>query len=84
MSAAGRSAFSPATAHAALDHVVAGAEMDVTISERSEKFPDTEGIAKIDGLIVFVNGATNVGDTVRVRITARRERMAFADVIAAP
>lgn len=79
-----RSAFTPATAHAALDHVVAGAEMDVTISERSEKFPDTEGIAKIDGLIVFVNGATNVGDTVRVRITARRERMAFADVIAAP
>ena len=79
-----RRAFTPATAHAALDHVVAGAEMDVTISERSEKYPDTEGIAKIDGLVVFVTGATNVGETVRVRITARRQSMAFAEIIAAP
>lgn len=79
-----RRAFTPASARTALDHVVAGAEMDVTILERSNKFPDTEGIAKIDGLIVFVDGATNVGETVRVRISARRERMAFADVIAAP
>ncbi|MDY0150118.1 MAG: TRAM domain-containing protein [Kiritimatiellia bacterium] len=79
-----RRAFTPDTAHAALAHVIAGAEMEVTILERSTKFPDTEGVAKIDGLVVFVTGATNVGDTVRIRITARRERVAFADVIAAP
>lgn len=79
-----RRAFTPDTAKAALDHVVAGAELDLEILERSEKFPDREGVAKIDGLVVFVTGATNVGETVRARITARRETVAFAEVLAAP
>lgn len=79
-----RRAFTPDTAKAALDHVVAGAELDLEILEHSEKFPDREGVAKIDGLVVFVTGATNVGETVRARITARRETVAFAEVLPSP
>ena len=64
--------------------VIAGAEMDVVITERSTKNPETEGVAKINGLVVFVNGATTVGEHVNVRITARRERMAFAELTGKP
>lgn len=60
-------------------HVVSGAEMDVIIAEASSKNPDTEGVAKVNGLVVFVNGATNIGERLNVRITDRRERMAFAE-----
>ena len=59
-------------------HVVAGAEMDVIITEASSKNPETEGVAKVAGLVVFVNGATTIGERVNVRITDRRERVAFA------
>ncbi len=64
--------------------VIAGAEMDVVITERSTKNPETEGVAKVNGLVVFVNGATTVGERVNVRITARRERMAFAELTGKP
>ena len=65
-------------------HVIPGAEMDVVISEASEKNPTTEGVAKVAGLVVFVNGATTVGERVNVRITDRRERMAFAELTGKP
>ena len=76
-------AAAPAAADRAA-HVVPGLELDLTISEASLKNPGTEGVARVDGLVVFVEGATTVGDTVRARITQRRERSANAVVIPAP
>ena len=61
------------------DPVVVGAEMDVVIAEASSKNPETEGVAKIGGLVVFVNGVTTIGERVNVRITERREKLAFAE-----
>ena len=69
-----RAAFVPPAG----DPVVAGAEMDVVISEASEKNPTTEGVARIGGLVVFVNGVTAIGERVNVRIVERRERVAMA------
>ena len=65
-------------------HVVAGAEMDVVITEASSRNPDTEGVARIKGLVVFVKGVTTIGERVNVRIIERRERMAFAEVTGNP
>ena len=76
-----RRVFAPAAAHSSAPQVVAGAELDLEIVELSKKNPLTEGVAKVDGLVVFVDGATTVGQTVRARIVARRERMAFAETI---
>ena len=39
-----------------------------------------DGIARIQGLVVFVPG-TNSGDEVKVRITAVRRRFATAEVV---
>lgn len=64
--------------------VIAGAEMDVVITEASTMHPDTEGVARVHGLVVFVSGATTIGERVNVRITARRERMAFAELTGKP
>ena len=69
----------PTFAPAAGDPVVVGAELDVVVSEASSKNPETEGVAKVGGLVVFVNGATTIGERVNVRITERREKLAFAE-----
>ena len=66
------------------DPVVAGAEMDVVIAEASSKNPETEGVARIGGLVVFVNGVPTIGERVNVRITERRERLAFAEPTGKP
>ncbi|MDI6819942.1 MAG: TRAM domain-containing protein [Candidatus Hodarchaeaceae archaeon] len=39
-----------------------------------------DGIARVEGFVVFVPG-TNVGDEVRVRITAVQRRFATAEVV---
>ena len=78
-----RAPFVPRPGDAA-GHVVPGAEMDVIISEASEKNPATEGVAKVAGLVVFVNGVPAIGERVNVRITERRERMAFAEPTGKP
>ena len=80
---AARQPFTPAPGDSA-GHVVVGAEMDVVISEASSKNPDTEGIAKVNGLIVCVNGIPTIGQRVNVRITERRERIAFAEPTGKP
>ncbi|MBQ9344704.1 MAG: TRAM domain-containing protein [Kiritimatiellae bacterium] len=72
-----RSAFVP-TANDETAFVVPGAEFDVIISEASSKNPDTEGVARVRGLVIFVEGATTIGERVNVRVTERRERMAQA------
>ncbi len=78
-----RTAYQPAEGDSA-GHVVTGAEMDVVISEASSKNPTTEGVAKINGLVVFVNGVITIGERVNVRITDRRERIAFAEPTGKP
>ena len=80
---AARQPFTPAPGDSA-GHVIVGAEMDVIISEASSKNPDTEGIAKVNGLIVCVNGIPTIGQRVNVRITERRERIAFAEPTGKP
>lgn len=74
----------PAYRPAPGDPAVVGAELDVVISEPSAKRPGEEGIAKIGGLVVAVKGATTVGERVNVRITDRRERIAFAEPTGKP
>ena len=64
--------------------VVPGAEFDVVIVESSSKNPDTEGVAKVAGLVVFVKGATTLGERVNVRVVERRERVAFAECTGNP
>ncbi len=66
------------------DPAVVGAELDVVIAEPSAKRPGEEGIAKIGGLVVAVKGATTIGERVNVRITDRRERIAFAEPTGKP
>lgn len=78
-----RRAFSPGKKDRAA-HVIAGAEMDVIISEASKQSPGTEGVARVNGLVVFVEGVTTIGERVNVRITARRERVAFAEPTGKP
>ena len=78
-----RAAFVPLAGDPAA-HVVPGAEMDVIIAEASSKNPETEGVARIAGLVVFVNGVPTIGERVNVRITDRRERLAFAEPTGKP
>ena len=78
-----REAYVPAPDDATAQ-VVPGAEMDVIITETSSRNPTTEGVAKVSGLVVFVNGATAIGERVNIRITERRERLAFAELTGQP
>jgi predicted RNA-binding protein with TRAM domain len=54
-----------------------GEEYDVKIEDMGR---DGDGIAKVEGFIVFVNGA-KVGDEVKIRITSTRRNFAFADIV---
>jgi predicted RNA-binding protein with TRAM domain len=61
------------------DEVRPGGEFDVTVTERDNRAPESNGVARIRGLVVFVPG-TRPGDRVRVRITERGPRFARAEV----
>ena len=65
-------------------HVVPGAVIATTIVEPSEKNPATEGVAKIDGFVIFVKGATTVGQAVNVRITERSRTIAIGEATTDP
>ncbi|MGF7118262.1 TRAM domain-containing protein [Methanobacterium oryzae] len=54
-----------------------GEEYDVKIEDMGR---DGDGIAKIEGFIVFVSGA-KVGDEVKIRVNSVRRNFAFADVV---
>jgi predicted RNA-binding protein with TRAM domain len=54
-----------------------GNEYDIEITDRG-KSGTTDGIAKIQGLVIFVKEG-KVGDRVRVKITAIGERFAKAE-----
>jgi predicted RNA-binding protein with TRAM domain len=57
--------------------VEVGKEYDVTISDTSRR---GEGIAKIDGFVVFVAG-TKQGQNVRIKVTQVSERFASGQVV---
>lgn len=54
-----------------------GGEYDVKIEDTGR---DGDGIARIDGFVVFVSGA-KVGDEVKIRINSTRRNFAFAEVV---
>jgi len=54
-----------------------GEEYDVKIEDMGR---DGDGIAKIEGFIVFVSGA-KVGDEVKIKITSTRRNFAFAEIV---
>ena len=54
-----------------------GEEYDVKIEDMGR---DGDGIAKIEGFIVFVNGAKK-GDEVKIRINSTRRNFAFAEIV---
>ena len=56
-----------------------GKEYDVTVESIGSK---GDGIAKIQGFIIFVSGA-KTGDNIKVRITSVRRNFATAELIAA-
>jgi predicted RNA-binding protein with TRAM domain len=59
--------------------VEVGNEYDVEISDRG-KSGTTDGIAKIQGLVIFVKDG-RVGDKVKIKITAIGERFAKAEIV---
>lgn len=54
-----------------------GAEYDVKIEDTGR---DGDGIARIEGFVVFVSGA-KVGDEVKVRVNSVRRNFGFADIV---
>ena len=59
--------------------VEVGNEYDVEVSDRG-KSGTTDGIAKIQGLVIFVKDG-RVGDKVKIKITAIGERYAKAEIV---
>ncbi|MDG6990491.1 MAG: TRAM domain-containing protein [Nitrososphaerota archaeon] len=57
--------------------VEVGKEYDVSISDTSKR---GEGIAKVEGFIIFVPG-TKVGQNVRIKVTQVSERFASGQVV---
>src|SRR5271170_7342295 len=57
--------------------VEVGKEYDVTISDTSRR---GEGIAKIDGFVIFVAGAKQ-GQSARIKITRVTDRFATGEVV---
>ncbi len=54
-----------------------GEEYDVKIEDTGR---DGDGIARIDGFVIFVSGA-KVGDEVKIRINSTRRNFGFAEVV---
>ncbi|MBM4153784.1 MAG: TRAM domain-containing protein [Lentisphaerae bacterium] len=57
-----------------------GEERTVTITEKARRNPDTDGVVRLGGMVVIVPGS-QPGQTVRIRITSVRERIAFGEVV---
>ncbi len=54
-----------------------GEEYDVKIEDLGR---DGDGIARIEGFVVFVTGA-KVGDEVKIKITSIRRNFGFAEIV---
>jgi predicted RNA-binding protein with TRAM domain len=57
-----------------------GKEYDVTISDTSRR---GDGIAKIDGFVIFVTGSKQ-GQTARIKVTQVSDRFAIGTVVEGP
>lgn len=74
-----QTAQAPAAAGPA-DAVQPGAELEVQVTEKNNRNPEQDGVARVGGLVVFVP-QSQPGDRVRIRIVERRPRSATAEVI---
>jgi predicted RNA-binding protein with TRAM domain len=54
-----------------------GEEYDVKIEDMGR---DGDGIARVEGFVVFVTGA-KLGDEVKIKITSTRRNFAFAEIV---
>jgi len=54
-----------------------GGEYDVKIDDTGR---DGDGIARVEGFVVFVSGA-KLGDEVKIRVNSVRRNFGFADII---
>ncbi|WP_071908083.1 TRAM domain-containing protein [Methanobacterium congolense] len=54
-----------------------GEEYDVKIEDLGR---DGDGIARIEGFVIFVTGA-KVGDEVKIKINSTRRNFAFAEIV---
>ena len=54
-----------------------GDEHDVKIEDLGR---DGDGIARVEGFVIFVAGA-GVGDEVKIKINAVRQKFAFAEIV---
>ncbi|BDZ71017.1 TRAM domain-containing protein [Methanobacterium petrolearium] len=54
-----------------------GDEYDVKIEDTGR---DGDGIARVEGFVVFVSGA-KVGDEVKIKVNSVRRNFAFAEVV---
>ena len=62
------------------EDVVEGAMFEVTVTEPDKKEPERNGVARIGGLVIFVPDS-RPGERVVIRITERRPRFAFSEVV---
>lgn len=58
-----------------------GQEFDVVVKEKARGNPETDGVARIDGLAVLIPGC-QPGDRLKIRITERRPTLAQAEIVA--
>lgn len=70
-------------ASAKAEEVQPGRVFDVMISEADRRAPDRDGVAKIDGLVVFVPNS-RPDERVRIRVVQRMTRFARAEVVSRP
>ena len=64
----------------AADHVQPGKEYEVVVREKERSKPDTDGVARIDGLAVLIPDC-QPGQRLKIRITERRPTLAKAEII---
>jgi len=57
--------------------ITEGEEYDVKIEDMGR---DGDGIARIEGFVIFVNGA-KLGEEVKIKVNSTRRNFAFADVV---
>ena len=62
------------------NELIKGAMIEVEVTEKDRRTPDNDGVARVDGLIVFIKN-TQPGDRVRAVITKRSKRYAHAQVV---
>ncbi len=62
------------------DHVQPGQEYEVVVREKERSKPDTDGVARIDGLVVLIPDS-QPGQRLKIRITERRPTLAKAEII---